>query len=50
MADSLEELIPFLKNDARIELKSTALANILSKTKNSICIVQKTHDQIIQQA
>lgn len=31
MSDFLEELIPFLKNDARIELKSTAVANILSK-------------------
>lgn len=34
MSESIEELIPFLKNDARIELKSTALANILSKLDN----------------
>lgn len=35
MQDKLEEFIPFLKNDARIELKSVAVQHILSESRST---------------
>lgn len=35
MEDQLEEVILFLKNNSRIELKSVALSNIVSKFRLS---------------
>lgn len=38
MQDKLEELIPFLENHSRIELKSVALSTIVSKFESFIKI------------